>query len=158
MNDRKSKVGIFFRAQEYLSLLFFAIMCVLMVLQLLSRYIFSSPLLFTEEFSRLCYVWVAFLGLAVAHRRGDHIKIDLFMGILPPAARKAVEGVINMACIVILAYIGYWGVEYAIFNQWNVAASVDFPLYYVYAALPVGCALGIINIVSNFFREPRTME
>lgn len=158
MNDKQPKQNIFFRLQEYLSLAFFTVMCVLMVLQLMSRYIFSSPLLFTEEFSRLSYVWVAFLGMAIAHRRRDHIRVELFFNMLPPGARKVAEVIINLCCCVILAYLGYWGVEYMIFNQWNVAASVDFPLYYVYAALPVGCLLAIVNIVCNFFSNPQTEQ
>lgn len=158
MNEKTRKPNIFFRLQEYLGLILFTGMCVLMALQLLSRYIFSSPLLFTEEFSRLAYVWVAFLGMAVAHRRRDHIQIDLFKNMLPPAARKGLDALIQLASIVILAYLGYWGIEYMVFNQWNVAASVDFPLYYVYAAMPVGCALAIVNIVCNFFRKPETAE
>ena len=158
MSDNQVKPNIFFRLQEFLSLIFFTAMCCFMVLQLLSRYIFSSPLLFTEEFSRLCYVWVAFLGLAVAHRRRDHIRIDLFLNMLPSGMKKAVEAIIELACCVILGYLGYWGVEYMIFNQWNVAASVDLPLYWVYAAMPVGCALGIINIVCNFFANPQPAQ
>lgn len=138
--------------QEYAGLALFFLMGLLMILQLLSRYVFSSPLLFTEEFSRLAYVWVAFLGMAVAHRRRDHIRIDLFTDMLPAGVKKALDIATQLVCLLLLAYLCYWGVEYMIFNQWNVAASVNFPLYWVYAALPVGCALSIVNIVCNFFK------
>lgn len=152
MSDKGRKSNMFFRVQEYAGLALFFLMCLLMILQLLSRYVFSSPLLFTEEFSRLAYVWVAFLGMAVAHRRRDHIRIDLFTDMLPAGVKKALDAVTQVVCLLFLAYLGYWGVEYMIFNQWNVAASVDFPLFWVYAALPVGCALSIVNIVCNFFK------
>ena len=158
MDNQERKPNIFFRLQEYVGLLFFTLMCVLLFLQLLSRYIFDSPLLFTEEFSRLAYVWVAFLGMAVAHRRRDHIRIELFQDMLPAGAKKTLDIFIQLASIAILGYLCYWGVEYMIFNQWNVAASVDFPLYYVYAALPVGCVLAIINIVCNFFSKQKPAE
>lgn len=158
MSKKDRREHIFFRFQEYISLLMFAIMCVLMVLQLLSRYVFSSPLLFTEEFSRLCYVWVAFLGMAIGHHRMDHIKIELFSNMLPPSARKYLIFCVDLLCIAFLAYLGWWGIEYMIFNQWNVAASVNFPLYYVYASLPVGALLGIINIICTFFSHGSSEE
>ncbi len=152
MEEKKSNPHFFFTAQEWLSLAFFTVMCGLLVLQLASRYLFSRPLLFTEEFSRFCYVWIAFLGLAVAHRRKDHIRIDMFVNMLPAGLRRVVERAVDVVCIGLLGYLGYWGVEYMIFNEYSVAASVDLPLYYIYAALPIGCLLGIINIVCGFFR------
>ncbi|MDR1535517.1 MAG: TRAP transporter small permease [Planctomycetota bacterium] len=149
MSGGQGKRNFFIMAQECLSLAFFTFMCVLMVLQLLSRYVLRSPLLFTEEFSRLSYVWVAFLGMAVAHHRRDHIRVDLFLNLLPPGGRRAAEAILDLASCAILAYLGWWGVKYMDFNQWNVAASMDIPLYYVYASFPAGCALAIANILGG---------
>ncbi|MDR2392094.1 MAG: TRAP transporter small permease [Planctomycetota bacterium] len=154
MAEEKSGKSIFPALQEGLSLAFFAGMCVLLLLQLISRYLFSRPLLFTEEFSRFCYVWIAFIGLAVAHRRNDHIRIDLFLNWLPERARRAWETMIAIVSMAILGYLGWWGVEYLFFNAYSVAASVDFHLYYVYAALPAGCALGIANLAVRLFARP----
>lgn len=143
------KRNLFYRVQDGASLLFFALMCVLLLLQLASRYVFNSPLLFTEEFSRFCYVWIAFLGLAIGHRkdRDDHIRVDLFTMFMPEAVKKAAKVFISLVSMALLVYLTYWGIEYVRFNEWSVAASTNFSLMYVYAALPVGCALGVINIL-----------
>jgi TRAP-type C4-dicarboxylate transport system permease small subunit len=135
--------------QDHLSLAFFAVMCVLILLQLASRYVFNRPFLFTEEFSRFCYVWIAFLGLAIGHRsdRNDHIRVDLFSMFMPPWMKKAARYFIAAVSIVLLVYLTYWGIRYLEFNQYSVAASVRLPLVYVYAALPLGCVLGVVNIV-----------
>ncbi len=152
MEETKPKRSLFDRAQDGLSLAFFAGMCVLLLLQLASRYVFNRPLLFTEEFSRFCYVWIAFLGLAIGHRRdrNDHIRVDLFAAFMPAGAKRAANVLISLLAVVLLAYLTYWGIEYLAFNEYSVAASVNFPLVYVYAALPVGCVLGILNIVRGF--------
>ncbi|MDR1518691.1 MAG: TRAP transporter small permease [Planctomycetota bacterium] len=155
MADEKPGGSVFLALQEWLGLAFFAVMCVLLLLQLISRYFFSRPLLFTEEFSRFCYVWIAFIGLAVAHRRNDHIRIDLFVGWLPERARRIWEAAVAVASIAILGCLGWRGVEYLFFNAYSVASSVDFPLYYVYAALPAGCVLGIANLACRLFARPR---
>lgn len=154
MAEEKPGGSVFLALQEWLSLAFFAGMCTLLLLQLISRYLFSRPLLFTEEFSRFCYVWIAFIGLAVAHRRNDHIRIDLFVSRLPKRTRRAWETAITVVAIAILGWLGWWGVEYLFFNAYSVASSIDFPLYYVYAALPAGCALGIANLAVRLFARP----
>lgn len=147
------KRGLFYRIQDGVSMAFFAVMCFLLLLQLASRYVFNRPLLFTEEFSRFCYVWIAFLGLAIGHRRDrdDHIRVDLFSMFMPPAVKKAAGAFISVVAILLLAYLGYWGFEYLKFNEYSVAASTNFSMVYVYAALPIGCILGIVNIVCRFF-------
>ncbi len=151
MNEDKPKTNRFIAGQSYISLFFFAIMCILMLLQLGSRYIFARPLLWTEEFSRFCYVWIAFIGMGIAHHRQDHIKIDLFAVILPESVRKFLGKIVDVVTIVILAYLCYWGVEYLFFNEYSVAASIEFPMNYVYAALPIGCVFGIYNTVYRLF-------
>lgn len=151
MEEKKNGSSFFFAAQNWVSMAFFTVMCALLVLQLASRYLFSKPLLFTEEFSRFCYVWIAFLGMAIAHKRGDHIKIDLFVGLFPPGVRRVLTALVDIISLAMLAYLAYWGVEYMLFNEYSVAASVDFPLYYVYAALPVSCALAVVNIAGRLF-------
>lgn len=158
MEENKPKRNIFYAAQDYLSLGFFAIMCILMFLQLASRYIFQRPLLFTEEFSRFCYVWIAFLGLAIGHRRdrNDHIRVELFTSFMPAAVKRAADIVISVISIGILVYLTYWGIEYVEFNEYSVAASVNFSLMYVYAALPVGCALGVVNIVCRLLAKSQS--
>lgn len=141
--------NLFYRLQDHLSLAFFAVMCFLLLLQLASRYVFNNPLLFTEEFSRFCYVWIAFLGLAIGHRsdRDDHIKVDLFTMFMPGWAKKAANILVSLVSLALLAYLTYWGIEYVRFNEYSVAASTNFSLMWVYAALPIGCVLGVVNIV-----------
>ena len=62
-------------------------MCVFVFLQILFRYLFKNPLLFAEEVSRFSYVWVTFIGLSLATKLRNHVKVDFFVLKLPHKAR-----------------------------------------------------------------------
>ena len=53
------------------------------------RYVLNAPLAWTEQVSRMLFVWITFVGAAVLYREQLHIAIDMFIAMLP-RARAAV--------------------------------------------------------------------
>ncbi len=47
-------------------------------LQIIARYALSSPLIWTDEYSRLCFCWATFMGAAVASREDSHLEVEFF--------------------------------------------------------------------------------
>jgi TRAP-type C4-dicarboxylate transport system permease small subunit len=129
------------RVEELITVFFLFIMCVFVLLQLFSRFILNSPLLFTEEVSRYSYVWITFIGLSLATKTGDHIKVDFFMGLLPRAARVVIERIVNTISFLILLYLCYLGLRFLAFSGMNESAALKIPLNFVYVSLPLGCLL-----------------
>jgi TRAP-type C4-dicarboxylate transport system permease small subunit len=52
-----------------------------------ARYAFNTGFAWVEELSRLCFVWMVFLGAYVALRRGAHLAIHALVDRLPRVAR-----------------------------------------------------------------------
>ncbi|MGL4812039.1 MAG: TRAP transporter small permease, partial [Beijerinckiaceae bacterium] len=61
---------------------------VITVLSVWYRYVLNAPLAWTEQVSRILFVWSVFAGAAVLYRRVLHIVIDMFVLMLPPAAQN----------------------------------------------------------------------
>ena len=51
------------------------------------RYALNAPLSWTEQVSRIFFVWMTFLGAAVLYRERVHVAIDMFVLMLPRPAR-----------------------------------------------------------------------
>ncbi|MSQ20941.1 MAG: TRAP transporter small permease [Betaproteobacteria bacterium] len=49
---------------------------VLVGAQVVFRYVFKTPIVWSEEFTTLCYQWVSFLGAALAVRYRAHFGVD----------------------------------------------------------------------------------
>jgi len=56
-----------------------------------SRYVMHATFQWYDEVARLCFVWMIFLGAAVAVRRGAHFRLHLLVDRCGPATRRWVD-------------------------------------------------------------------
>jgi TRAP-type transport system small permease protein len=59
--------------------LLLASIIVVMFLEVVLRYLFKAPFLWTDEYTRLALIWMTFLGVIVAVKRGSHITVDVLV-------------------------------------------------------------------------------
>lgn len=85
----------------------FALLAVLLIAQVVSRYVLAAPLVWTDELARLSMVWMIFVGAAVAAREGTHIALDVVVSRIPE--RFAWIHVLIVR-IFVLVYCGFIGV------------------------------------------------
>src|SRR3954447_9825080 len=64
------------RVVDGLAIALFAAILVLVNVQIVCRFVLSISVPWTEEVSRLLFIWLAFLGAAIGVREGSLIVID----------------------------------------------------------------------------------
>ena len=80
---------ILYRIESALGALFFMAMFGAVSVQVFSRYVLNRPLVWPFEFSIYCYVFIIYLGGAMAARRGTHVAFDLVYARLEGRPRAA---------------------------------------------------------------------
>jgi TRAP-type C4-dicarboxylate transport system permease small subunit len=65
------------RAVEWLVFLIFLAIVLVGAAQVINRFFLNYSLSWSEEFQRYGQIWIVFLGIPVAYRRGAHIGLDL---------------------------------------------------------------------------------
>src|SRR5262249_52884256 len=68
-----------------------------------SRCVLHATFQWYDEVARLCFVWMVFLGAAVAVRRGAHFRLHLLVDRLGPRLRHAADLVV---ALLVLAFGG----------------------------------------------------
>ncbi|GGD26184.1 TRAP transporter small permease [Aureimonas glaciei] len=84
----KTIVDAYFTLLKVAIALLLAAMAALVFGNVVLRYGFNSGITVSEELSRLAFVWLIFLGAALALRDHAHIGIDTVIRALPPKAAK----------------------------------------------------------------------
>jgi tripartite ATP-independent transporter DctM subunit len=120
------------------------------------RSVFEIPLLWTDEVAKASLATIAFIGGAVAYRRGHHAYIRMFMDMLP-ATRKAVLTVFLQFIVLALALITAilsWGVLEA---RWHELTPV-VQMRSTWLALPltIGMALIVFTAAERLLAAPRS--
>lgn len=133
----------------YLCCGLFAAMFAVLTVQVTMRYAFSTGLLWSEEFSKYGLQWLLYLSVSLAVRRGEHIRLDVSLGLWPTKLKKLGLLLGEVIWLLIGLYVAIDGYQYVagIFKQGQVGAGFKVPLGYVYLAIPVGFSLMCIRIV-----------
>lgn len=131
----------------------FSVMMVAIALQVFCRYVLNDPLAGSEEIGRLAFVWVTFIGAALATRDNMHIRIDYFANRLRPRSARIVRMLDHLATAsfgLVMLWVGYL---LAAFSWDYESASLQFPMTVVHASLPIAGALITMLAIRKAFAD-----
>jgi TRAP-type C4-dicarboxylate transport system permease small subunit len=139
------------RITEVILIIVLSTMAVVVLLQVIFRYVLNFPLFWTEEFARYCLVWSSLLGSAVAVKRGQHIAVTIFMERFPPALRRGLTIVALIAVAVILTIILWGGIQLVAITRAQISPALRVSMSVPYLAVPVGAALMLLHTIVFIF-------
>ncbi len=122
----------FFGLMKLFIVLCLAGMVVLVFGNVVLRYGFNSGITFSEEFSRWLFVWLTFVGAALAMRDHAHLGMDSVISRLPPAARKAcfvVSNLLMLGCVA-LFWNGAWQQTIINIDNHAPATNLSYGMFY----------------------------
>ena len=128
------------RTVEYALFLIFLVFTLVGGLQIFNRFALGLPLSWSEEFQKFGHIWMVFLAIPVAYRRGAHIGMDMVHMLLPKGLQKVIQFAVELMWLALaVAIIRYTA---AIMQ---VARNQDSPglglrMDYVYVGLVIGSA------------------
>jgi tripartite ATP-independent transporter DctM subunit len=118
-------------------------MVLVTTLQIIMRYVFNSPLPWPEEVARWAFLWLVMIGCITATRIGSHIRMTMFVNMLPKSTRPYSHLVGIMLSAASLAFIAYLGIR--LMNATTaVSVNLSVSYSYLYLAVPVGAVLSLI--------------
>ena len=137
----------FNRALDSLMFVLMAATVIILLSQVVFRYILNNPLVGSEDAAKLATIWMVFVGAGLAVRDRLHIQIDYFIEKFPPRVQTAVDA--TMAATV-LAFIGI--VLYQCINLFDMqrgmkSVGLNIDVTYFSAALPAGFALMALYMI-----------
>ncbi len=140
------------KAVATLLIVILAIMVVNVTWQVVSRYVFQSPSSFTDELSRYMLIWLGMLGAAYVAGKDDHLAIDLLPQKLTGRAKSRLMifiHIIVMAFVLPVMILGGGNLVYITFVLEQKSATLQVPLAFVYAIIPLSGILILYYQLSN---------
>lgn len=127
------------------------------IAQVVARYIFKSPIAWSEEVIRFALIWCVFLGAGVVARKGMLIAVEVIYVALPPAAARLVAHFSLGICIIFWSVLVYFGWTVSGMVGSLMSGSLELPMRYVYLAIPVGAFFALVNTIIVAFDPPPTV-
>lgn len=105
----------------------FVIILALTVAQVIFRYVLNDALSWSAELTKITFVWMTFIGSAVAINRSRHMQIDIFVNNMPPRFRNILNILIYSGMIVFLSVMTFYGVEVAEKAGRTITGALGWP-------------------------------
>ena len=129
-----------------------ALISILMFMQVILRYCFSTSIAWVEEVVVYMNIWIAFIGVGYSMKHGTDMKMD-FSSVLPAKLNKVtqyISEIIFLLFYVMIARAGFIVIASMVARgQRSPAARI--PLYVVYSALLVGALIAIARYIQKVY-------
>ncbi|MCA1769690.1 MAG: TRAP transporter small permease [Halomonas sp.] len=131
------------RVEEVLASFSLSVMVVLISMQVFSRYVLGSSLVWSEELSRYLLIWAVYIGCSFAAKEDRHLEVTFIRSLLSESARRIVISISYIITIIFCGFCVVWGIEMLNFLErtGQRTQSLGVSVYWVYLALPVGMTL-----------------
>ena len=70
-----------------------------------ARYLFNASPSWSDEVPRVIFLWVTYLAIAVAVKRGQSLRVTFLLERLPPLPRMLLEMFMHLSIFVMLAFL-----------------------------------------------------
>lgn len=136
---------------EFVSALLLVVIVVMLLVGVVARYIFSIPIVWIDEVVSLSFLWLAMLGTAIAMHRNEHLRLTLFLEMMPERVRGFVHALALVAIAAFLIALIHPAIIYAE-DEWFVKTpALNLPNTYRVSALAFGILsmLGVLVVYAS---------
>lgn len=133
--------------EEWLPASLMAVITLVVVSDVVGRYVFSRPLNWAGELATLLFIWLVFLAAPAALNRGLHVNVDLFVVNLSGRIRSGIALGVYACALVAFIIIGYLGLGYAAQANTHRLHTLDLPFTWAVVAIPISALLMSVHLV-----------
>lgn len=113
--------------------------------QVIWRWILNDPIVWSEELIQLIYVWICYLGWAIAERKDAHIRITAIHNMLPKQAQKYLQIFCHLLCILFSGLMIWYG--FSLVQTGANRSAVSLPMLKYSIVYAMGPLMNIVLII-----------
>lgn len=143
-------------AEAVVPCLLLAFMTIVVLVDVVMRYVLSQPIRGAAELATTAFVWVVFLGSAAAARDRLHIRVQLLDSRLGPRSRVALDAVVLSITVLIIAALTWLGVEAVLDSSASRRLPMlGLPVVVIAVVVPVGLIVTAAHYVVDIVADVR---
>ncbi|WP_419697003.1 TRAP transporter large permease subunit [Mesorhizobium muleiense] len=124
----------------------------LLLAGVISRYVLSLPIVWIDEAASISFLWLAMLGSAIAIDRNEHLRLTVFLNLIPERGRHFVDALALLVVATVLLALIVPASQY-VQEEWYVtSAALNIPMSFRASAIVAGLALMSVIAVGHAIR------
>ncbi|WP_311342746.1 TRAP transporter small permease [Corynebacterium riegelii] len=132
--------------ERFVSVVLLFVLFVLLLVQVISRYVFQNPLSWTEEVARYTFVWLVFMSAAYLSVTNSHIAVSFLTDKMSPRAQDRLQRLSGLIVFLACGVVALFSIRFVVATRILAAPASGIPVALLYLG---GClGLGLIALHS----------
>lgn len=143
--------------ETYLATVALSVFATLVVFQVIMRYVFNNPSVWSEEIARYALVWFVYLSGSYAVKYQRHVKFNVIVDLIgkkAPLAQRIIQLFVFLLWLGFLAFMLILSIKMVDrqLTTGQLAPASQIPMYMVYLGLPLGLLLMSFRVLQHTYR------
>ncbi|MBX6965378.1 TRAP transporter large permease subunit [Alcaligenes faecalis] len=149
-----------FKATAFISAILLALVIVLLLSGVVSRYVLHAPLTWSDELGGILFLWLTTFGAALATYRFSHMRMTAVVSRLGSEWEPFFTAFAITATTLFFALILYPAIDFAMEEAFITTSALEISNAWRASALPVGFGLALIfglGKMAEVIRQPKAI-
>lgn len=120
--------------------------------------VLSGSIDWVEEAARFLFIWVTFLGTALAFNSGSHIRIDILERFVPARVRIALELFVDASVFAFAALLIYYGYDLTVRTIDQISLVLKVSMAIVHVVVPLSGTVILLGALQRLFGRISTLR
>lgn len=128
--------------------------------QIIMRSVFNNSLTWSEELTRYVFIWQIWMGVSIAQRDKQHIKVELLFSLIKnEKAKSVIDIVATTIWVAFSAFLLVNGSELVrqMMSRGNVSGAMRLPMYIVYIVLPLSAFVLCLRLIAQIAEDVKAL-
>jgi len=134
--------------------LFLTVSSLIIVVEVALRSLFRCSIIGSDEIACFAVIWSVFFTASIGLKQGIHVRIDIFLNLVPAGVRRFAL-IVGMAAVTFfslyLTYSGIFLVREAIQIGDRTVGSLQIPLWLPQLIMPIGGFLLVLRSLAQLY-------
>lgn len=128
-------------------------MCIVIFIQILTRYVLSYSLPWAEECGRFLFLALSYLGISSGMKNQGHLRVDIFVMYMPRHTEKFFNILSMFVSALFFLFIVWAGSQMTlkVYRIEQLAVSLPLPIWMVWACIPFSALLTALQCFGNMY-------
>ena len=138
---------------ETVTALFVAIITLLVLAQVLFRYVLKQPFTSSEEWAKYFVIWLVMLGFAILVRKNGHISVTYFAEKFSDKVQRILRIVVHILCAVFFLVLLIYGLDLSLKAMIQITPATGIRMGYVDLVIPIAGLLSLLFTIEHLYNE-----
>lgn len=138
---------------KFLSILALISMIILVFFNAVLRYFFDSGIAWSEEFARICFVYMIFLGIILVAKERGHLTVDIVISALPAKYQMFFLFCADILVLIAVSFVTYGAYQLMLLTYTQQMPATGISSAFLYLAAVISSISYFLIVFTNLWKH-----